>query len=178
MEGDAGVVEGASALLLWKRLLTSNLAVGLNAEVEGVSEEDAAAEVEVGVDVDATEGGVPVENEVVREWTLPFVFAGTEPKDLIPSGFIVGTAAGEEDMGAEASSMDPKVTDEPGACETTRGGARGEGDAPDFVALVGVRAPTPSLNDTPCPNVLGRLEWAVGAEGVDVERVYWTRVTR
>ena len=30
---------------------------------------------------------------------------------------------------------------------------------------MGVRAPTPSLNATPCPNVLGRLECVVGAEG-------------
>ena len=40
--------------------------------------------------------------------------AGTVPKDLIPSGLMTGTEAGEDDIGAEASSIDPKVTDEPG----------------------------------------------------------------
>ena len=55
------------------------------------------------------------QNDVVREWILPFEeVAGRDPKDLMPSGLIVGTAAGEEDIGAEVSSMDPKVTDEPG----------------------------------------------------------------
>ena len=84
-------------------------------EDEGAAEED-AADVDADAEDDAVaaaEGGVPVENEVVREWALPLV-AGNVPNDLIPSGLIVGTAAGDEDMGAEASSMDPKVTDEPG----------------------------------------------------------------
>ena len=62
----------------------------------------------------AAEGGVPMENEVVRVWPLPFeVAAGTDPNDFIPSPLIVGTAAGEEEIGADASSIDPKVTDEP-----------------------------------------------------------------
>jgi hypothetical protein len=39
--------------------------------------------------------------------------AGTDPKVLTPWGFRVGTEAGEEDMGAETSSMDPNVTEEP-----------------------------------------------------------------
>lgn len=79
------------------------------------AEPEAAVEVEGVVEVEAaTDGGVPVENDVVREWPFPFeVEAGTEPNDFIPSGLIVGTAAGEEDMGAAASSIDPKVTDEP-----------------------------------------------------------------
>ena len=138
-------------------------------DVEAVEEEGAEEDEPEAEEVAVADGGVPVEKEVVREWTLPFVFAGTEPKVLIPSGLIVGTAAGEDDMGAAASSMDPKVTDEPGACETSRGGARGEGDAPDFVALVGVRAPTPSLNDIPCPSVIGRIEWVGSTEGVEGE---------
>ena len=42
-------------------------------------------------------------------------------------------------------------------------------DAPGFEVTVGERAPTPSLNATPCPNVLGRLEWVSGAEGEAAE---------
>ena len=72
-------------------------------------------------------------------------------------------------MGAAAPPMDPKVTDEPGMCEIVQGSARGGGDAPGFVALVGVRAPTPSLNNTPCASVIGRLEWVGGTEGVEGE---------
>ena len=41
------------------------------------------------------------------------VEAAKEPKDFIPSDFIGGTEAGEEDMGAETSSIEPNVTDEP-----------------------------------------------------------------
>ena len=84
------------------------------AGVEAVEEEGAAEDEPEAEEVAGADGGVPVEKEVVREWTLPFVFAGTEPKDLIPPGLIVGTVAGEDDMGVAASSMDPKVTDEPG----------------------------------------------------------------
>lgn len=69
--------------------------------------------------------------------------AGTEPNVLTPSDLIGGTAAGEDEIGAVTSSIDPKVTDDP-----------------DFIPLVGLRAPaTPSLNETPWPSVLGRLEW-------------------
>ena len=107
------------ALLFRKRPSTSNLGGGLMVEgvddVEAVEEEGAAEDEPEVEEVAAADGGVPVEKEVVREWTLPFVFAGTEPKDLIPLGLIVGTVAGEDGMGAAASSMDPKVTNEPGA---------------------------------------------------------------
>ena len=85
------------------------------ADVEAVEEEGAAEEGPEMEEVAAADGSGPVEKEVVREWTLPLVFTGTEPKVLIPSGLIVGTAAGEDDIGAAASSMDPKVTNEPGA---------------------------------------------------------------
>ena len=57
-----------------------------------------------------------MENEVVRVWPLPFeliVVAGTDPNDFIPSPLIGGTDAGEDEIGADASSIDPKVTDEP-----------------------------------------------------------------
>ena len=127
----AGVEEdGASELLFWNRLLTSNLAAfGVEDDADGavdaaVDDDDAveAEEVDVAVDDDddagaaaAADGGIPVENDVVREWILPFGFAaGTEPNDLIPSGFTIGAGPGEDEMGAEASLMDPKVTDDPG----------------------------------------------------------------
>lgn len=42
------------------------------------------------------------------------MLAGTVPKDLTPSDLIDGAAAGDEDIGAEVSSIDPKVTAEPG----------------------------------------------------------------
>lgn len=122
-EADAGEeVDEASEVLFWKRLFTSNFAVfGVDEEpdVDGaVDEEDVDGAVEDDEDDDAAavapDGGVPVENEMVRVWIFPFVFAGTDPKDLIPSDFIVGAAAGEDEIGALASSMDPKVTDEPG----------------------------------------------------------------
>ena len=175
--------DGASELLFWKRLFTSNLAaLGVDEDPETeeaveapVEVEDVEAEeVDVAVDDDdetdvaaAADGGIPVENDVVRECILPF--AGTEPKDLIRSGFIVGAGAGEDEMGAEASSIDPKVTDDPGdgrnRLRLGAGCAGGKACAPDFDAFEDVRAPTPSLNATPCPNVLGRLECVSGAEG-------------
>ncbi len=118
--------DGASELLFWKRLFTSNFGAALGVDedpdTDGAVDEDVdAEEVDGAVDDDdeadgaaAVDGGIPVENEVVRECILPFGFAGTEPNDLIRSGFIVGAGAGEDEMGAEASSMDPKVTDDPG----------------------------------------------------------------
>jgi hypothetical protein len=43
----------------------------------------------------------------------PF-WTATEPKDLTPSaGFTAGADAGEEGIGAEASSIEPKVTADP-----------------------------------------------------------------
>lgn len=36
--------------------------------------------------------------------------AATDPKEDTAAAFIVGTAAGEEEMGAEASLMEPNVT--------------------------------------------------------------------
>jgi hypothetical protein len=44
------------------------------------------------------------------ESATPF-WTATEPKDLTPSaGLTAGADAGEEDIGAEASSIEPKVT--------------------------------------------------------------------
>ena len=69
--------------------------------------DDAAVEVEaVGDTTDALEDmdGFPL--------TWP-VATGTDPKDFTPSDLVGGTAAGDEDIGAETSSIDPKVTAEP-----------------------------------------------------------------
>jgi hypothetical protein len=77
------------------------------------------------------------------------VLAGTVPKDLTPSDLIDGAAAGDEDIGAEASSIDPKVTAEP--CFATTTLLRG--------------TVTPSLTWTPW-SALGRREW-VWCTGVD-----------
>lgn len=53
------------------------------------------------------------DDEGVEELELRLEEAGRVPKDLTPSaGFLkAGALAGEEEMGAEASSMEPKVTD-------------------------------------------------------------------
>jgi hypothetical protein len=49
---------------------------------------------------------------------LPFTWledvAGTDPKDFTTSVFTAGMAAGDEDNGAEASSIDPNTTDAEG----------------------------------------------------------------
>lgn len=60
--------------------------------------------------------------------------AGTVPNDFTVSALMAGILAGEEEMGADdASSIDPKVTDEP--CLTALALLRG--------------TDTPSLIDTP-----------------------------
>jgi hypothetical protein len=41
------------------------------------------------------------------------VSTGTLPNDLTPSDLIGGTEAGEEEIGAEASFMEPNVTEGP-----------------------------------------------------------------
>jgi len=44
----------------------------------------------------------------------PPFWTATEPKDLTTSaGFTAGAAAGEEEIGATASSIEPKVTGDP-----------------------------------------------------------------
>lgn len=51
---------------------------------------------------------------------VPFVagaFAGTLPNDFTISDLILGAGTEEAWMGAEASSIEPKVTDEPGMCQ-------------------------------------------------------------
>ena len=85
--------------------------------------------------------------------------AGSVPKDLTPSDLIAGTAAGEDDIGAGALSMEPNVTDGASSRFSSEGFYLGSLNLPDFTAPDGVRAPaTPSLKETPWPKVLGLLE--------------------
>lgn len=84
----------------WKSFLTSTLT--FTAEVAG-----GGVEVEAGVAEPLDEGAFDIE-------ALPFTWpaAGTDPNDLTFSVLTAG-AGGEEDGGAESSSIDPKVTAEP-----------------------------------------------------------------
>lgn len=53
-------------------------------------------------------------------FVVPLTSFGTEPNDFTAStGLTAGVAAGEDDMGAEASSIEPKVTEEPFFTEPT-----------------------------------------------------------
>lgn len=93
---------------------------------------------------------------------FPFVFdegvevgpAGTDPKDFTtPSDLRGGAAAGDEDIDAEASSIDPNVTAEPCFAAAAPALLRG--------------MLTPSLIGIACPRALGRREcvrW--GCDGV------------
>jgi hypothetical protein len=74
-----------------------------------------------------------------------FLFTRTVPNALTPSDLMGGGAAGEDDIGADVSSIDPNVT-----------------TGPCFMAA----APTlprgiltPSLMGTPRPRALGSREW-------------------
>lgn len=69
--------------------------------------EDAAEEVEA---VGGTIGGLEDMDGFPLTWP---VATGTDPKVFTPSDLVGGTAAGEEDIGAETSFIDPKVTAEP-----------------------------------------------------------------
>lgn len=98
----------------WNNFLMSILPIGFDAGVEGVA--DVVDDDEGAGDEEPLGGRFKVGFEVgaVVDGDLPFVLvAGTEPKDLTPSDFTVGAWAGEEDMGAPASSIDPKDTAEP-----------------------------------------------------------------
>ena len=53
-------------------------------------------------------GGLPLMAVLVEG-----VEAAKEPNDFMPSDFMGVTEAGEEDIGAETSSIEPNVTDEP-----------------------------------------------------------------
>ena len=60
-------------------------------DVEAVEEEGPEAQ-----EVAEADGGVPIEKEVAREWTLLLVFIGTEPKVLHLSSWNVEAATGQD----------------------------------------------------------------------------------
>ena len=64
------------------------------------------------VDVGAV-GGTTDGLEDMDGFTPVGAATGTDPKVFRPSDFVRGTAAGDGDVGAETSSIDPKVTAEP-----------------------------------------------------------------
>lgn len=79
------------------------------AAVAGVTAGDDAAEEED----EAVGGGTTEVLEDIDAFPLTWPVAGTDPKDFTASDLIAGVAAGDEDIGAETSSIDPKVTAEP-----------------------------------------------------------------
>lgn len=157
MDGDCvSAGEGADgAGELWKSFAMSLLSSFAGAEAAGDGAED-----------DAPGDAVDTDGRVTE--ALPLLAAGTVPNDLtIVSLSVGGAGAGEEDICAEASSIDPNVTGEP--CFPAAA-------APMFRGMV-----TPSLIGTAEPRALGRLEcvncgccWAEGAgdcergDGADV----------
>ena len=68
-------------------------------EVDGFAVDD--------TDVDEDVDGLPLTADMGVDAAV------TEPNILGASDFIGGTEAGEEDIGADASSIEPKVTEEP-----------------------------------------------------------------
>jgi len=82
------------------------LKISTFASLEGVGGTDGG-----GVDEDEAVDGANDGLDEIED--LPFNNAGTDPKDFTPSDLIGGAAAGEEDIGAESSSIDPNVTAEP-----------------------------------------------------------------
>lgn len=104
IEGDCvSAGEGADgAGELWK-----SFAMSLLSSFAG-----AAATAGEGAEDDAPGDAVDTEGRVTE--ALPLLAAGTVPKDLTIVSLIVGGAgAGEEEICAEASSIDPNVTAEP-----------------------------------------------------------------
>ena len=84
--------------------------------------------------------------------------AGTEPNDLTSSCFM-GAGAGEEEMGAETSSMEPKVTAE-AVREDEEMKREKRRNVPCLTAGTLLRGMlTPSFMGTPRPSALGRREW-------------------
>jgi hypothetical protein len=105
VSGDADADEEA----VMKNLRTSTLV----AAFEDADDDVDAPEIEADDEAWLNGGFVEAETD-----DFPFIWltvAGTEPKDFTPSAeaLIAGVDAGEEDIGAEASSMDPKETAEP-----------------------------------------------------------------
>jgi hypothetical protein len=91
-------------------LFLSNFGTGDCVEGGGTA---AACEDEVGVA--ETGGGRLVAADFAASDPLFCHWTATEPKDLTRSASLTaGAAAGEEEIGATASSIEPKVTTDPG----------------------------------------------------------------
>lgn len=148
--------EGAGAPL--NKFLTSNLGLLAAAAAAGLAA--GVAMVGGGVaDVGGFEGGLPL---IVTEDECECA-AAMEPKLLTPSPLTagVGVAAGDDERGAAASSMEPKVTGEVPICGELGGGEIGAGwILPCLLTLLAVLGMlTPSFMGTAWPlRVLGRRE--------------------
>lgn len=92
-------------------------------------------------DEDFNEPGVGLEAGVFP-FTILDVVAGREPNVLTLSCLTTGVAVGEDETGAEASSIEPKFKEDPCLTEPTL-----------FRGTL-----TPSFTGTPWPNALGRRE--------------------
>lgn len=141
MFSGTGAVDGAEDP--WKSFLISTFTFAGVAAGGGV-------EAEAGVEA-------PLEGGALDTEGLPFTWpgpaaAGTDPNDLTFSVLTAGALAGEEDMEAESSSIDPNVTAE--ACFTVPTELRG--------------TLTPSFMGTAWPRILGFREWVPMAGGVEV----------
>ena len=101
MISGGGAVDGAEDP--WKSFLTSTFTFAGVAAGGGV-------EAEAGAEAPLEEGTRDIEG-LPFTWPGPAV-AGTDPNDLTFSVLTTGALAGEEDMGAESSSIDPNVTAE------------------------------------------------------------------
>lgn len=88
--------------------------------------------------------------------------AGTVPKDFTTLSFIGFGAAGDDDIGADASSIEPKVTDEPVERVSGESQRKWGWCTPCFAAAAPMLLRgmlTPSLIGTAWPRALGRREW-------------------
>jgi hypothetical protein len=85
--------------------------VGLVDAGTDAPEDDAVADVDDPFVV-AFEAGLGADEIDCLPLTWP-AFAGTVPNDLTPSDLTAGVEAGEEEIGAETSSIDPNDTAEP-----------------------------------------------------------------
>jgi len=111
---DGGFEDGADDGF-WNIFLMSILGLAGAAAADGA--DDGAVDEDATVEIEA------VDDEVVEVTTddlddidaLPLTWpdAGTDPKDFTLSDLSGGAAAGDEDIDAEASSIDPNVTAEP-----------------------------------------------------------------
>lgn len=122
MDGDwVSVVDAAGADGLWNNFLMSGFCSLCPEElvVEGVAdvEVDAVRPGEGLVDGDATKAPAGRDADIDG---FPLMWddvvagaAGTVPKDFTTLSFMGFGAAGDDDIGADASSIEPKVTDEP-----------------------------------------------------------------